>query len=76
MIPSAPRITANRAVAHVHFASISTKFNVSFDKDSGSHVIFCMDDDNKSTCELHVGQYAETVQFIKADLLKLGYKQF
>lgn len=71
---SSTRITANSVVAHVHFASISTQFNVSFDKNAGQHVLFCMNDDKKSTCELYVGPHQETVDYITADLIKLGYK--
>ena len=76
MTISQSRITANSVVSHVHFASITTKFNVSFDKDAGQHVLFCMNDDNKSTAEFFVGPQQDTADYITADLTKLAYKQF
>jgi len=72
---SSTRITANKVVSHVHFASKTTKFNISFDKDAGQHVLFCMNDNNKSTAELWVGPHQATVDYITADLNMLGYKQ-
>ena len=76
MTLSSSRKTANAVVSHVHFASITTKFNVSFDKNAGQHVLFCMNDDNKSTAEFFVGPTQDTVDYITADLAKLGYTQF
>ena len=69
------RKTANSVVGHVHYASISTKFNMSFDKDAGQHVLFCMNDDNKATCELFIGAHQTTAYMVISDLVKLGYKQ-
>ena len=76
MTLSDSRITANQVVSHVHFASKTTKFNVSFDKNAGQHVLYCQDDNNKSTCEFFVGAHQTTVYLIIKDLAKLGYTQF
>ncbi|MCP3660731.1 MAG: hypothetical protein GY830_10675 [Bacteroidetes bacterium] len=73
---SESRIIANKVVAHVHYASNTTQFNVSFDKDAGQHVLFCMNDDKKSTAEFFVGAHQTTVYLIIKDLAKLGYAQF
>lgn len=73
---SESRKTANSVVSHIHFASKTTKFNVSFDKDAGQHVVYCQDDNKKSTCEFFVGPQQATVYLIIKDLAKLGYKQF
>jgi len=69
------RKTANTAVSHVHYASKTTQFNMSFDKDAGQHVLFCMNDDNKATCELFIGAHQTTAYMVISDLVKLGYKQ-
>ena len=69
------RKTANSVVGHVHYASISTKFNMSFDKNAGQHVLFCTNDDNKATCELYIGAHQSTADMVIADLVKLGYTQ-
>ena len=76
MTISDSRITANQVVSHVHYASKTTQFNVSFDKDAGQHVVYCQDDNKKTTCEFFVGAHQATVYLIIQDLAKLGYTQF
>ena len=68
------RKTANAVVSHVHFASKTTQFNVSFDKDAGKYVLFCMNNDYKSTCEFHLDE--QTRNLVVADLSKLGYVRY
>ena len=70
------RITANAVVNHVHFASVSTMFTVSFDKNAGQNVVSCINDNNKTTAEFFVGPQQDTVDYITSDLAKLGYTQF
>lgn len=72
---SIARKTANSIVSHVHFASITTQFNTSFNKDAGQYVLFCMNDDKKSTAEFFVHDL-ETLGMVTNDLTKLGYTQF
>ena len=73
MILSKPRKKANDIVAHVHFASKSTQFNVSFDNDTNKFIMLVMDDSRKSTCEFHMTHQVRNLAV--ADLIKLGYTQ-
>ena len=72
---SIARKTANSIVGHVHYASKTTQFNTSFNKDAGKYVLFCMNDDKKSTAEFFVHD-VQTLDMVTNDLTKLGYTQF
>ncbi len=68
------RKTANTVVSHVHYASVSTKFEVSYDKNMGQYIVYCQNNDNKSTCELTIGPHYACAYMVITDLIKLGYK--
>ena len=73
---SSTRKSANAYVAHVHFASNSTAFNISYCDVAKQNVLHCENDARNQTCELFIGNNTQLVSYIAADLTKLGYTQF